>query len=525
MGVGTSRIKKKTPMLEDVHGSTGTGTGGKKQNGSNCFGLFCPPLAARDTDPLGSPLPPTPRLGGNGNGAAGRGPAGRRSSKYNGLEVERGSFRAHTLNGIGGVADGLFASNSAEKHNQGESNKRGYGNDNGTQNTNYYGYENGNGNGGNPSSDTPFIYNGPDGEQRFMKKYQMCEVLGVGSTSICHRCVDRKTGKSYACKIIDKVQIEERFEGMIEQFHTEILALQKLSKHPNIIKLYDVYTTSSKIYIVMELMAGGELFDYVVKKGALTESEASAIVRMVTSALVYMHDQNIIHRDLKPENLLLTKNPHSIYDIEVKIIDFGLSKSIMSEPLAKSFLGTRGYLAPEMLQRRDYSKAVDTWALGVIVFVLLCGCLPFDDDSSSIPSDDLVRSKFTLRFPRWARNLSPSAKDLLSRLLDVDPMSRYTAVDAMNHPWVRGQTAPKDSMLHSPGKISLTPSKNNGKMRGGDRSGGGVGSGNHQGQRMRTSTEGRAAANRSQMNQMIANRARANSLPRQYRPLVRKKSI
>ena len=169
------------------------------------------------------------------------------------------------------------------------------------------------------------IYDGEDGEQRLVKKYQMCEVLGVGSTSVCHRCVNRKTGKSFACKIIDKVQIEERFEGMIEQFHMEIEALKCLH-HPNIIKLYDVYTTSLKIYIVMELMAGGELFDYVVKKGTLTEAEASAIVRMVTSALVYMHDQNIIHRDLKPENLLLTHKPNSMYDIEVKIIDFGLSK-------------------------------------------------------------------------------------------------------------------------------------------------------------------------------------------------------
>ena len=175
------------------------------------------------------------------------------------------------------------------------------------------------------SGSNAYIYNGADGEQMLLKKYQMCEVLGVGSTSVCHRCVERKTGKAFACKVIDKDQIEERFEGMIEQFHMEIVALKSLN-HPNIIKLFDVYTTSHKIYIVMELMVGGELFDYVVKKGTLTEAEASSIIRMVTSALVYMHGQNIIHRDLKPENLLLTHKPDSMYDIEVKIIDFGLSK-------------------------------------------------------------------------------------------------------------------------------------------------------------------------------------------------------
>jgi serine/threonine protein kinase len=127
----------------------------------------------------------------------------------------------------------------------------------------------------------------------------------------------------------------------------------------------------------------------------------------------------------------------------------------MEEPVARSFLGTRGYLAPEMLQRRDYSRAVDTWALGVIVFVLLCGCLPFDDDSS-VPSDDLVRSRFVLRFPRWAKNLSASAKDLLSHLLDVDPRRRYTAEQALQHPWVKGETASKN-LLESPRIIRKSP--------------------------------------------------------------------
>jgi serine/threonine protein kinase len=129
----------------------------------------------------------------------------------------------------------------------------------------------------------------------------------------------------------------------------------------------------------------------------------------------------------------------------------------MEEPVARSFLGTRGYLAPEMLQRRDYTKAVDTWALGVIVFVLLCGCLPFDDDSSTVPTDDLVRAKFVLRFPRWAKNLSSSAKDLLSHLLDTNPARRYTAEQALEHPWVTGKAAPKGNLLASPGRIKKSP--------------------------------------------------------------------
>mmetsp|Transcript_5858 Transcript_5858/g.14047 ORF Transcript_5858/g.14047 Transcript_5858/m.14047 type:complete len:488 (-) Transcript_5858:145-1608(-) len=319
----------------------------------------------------------------------------------------------------------------------------------------------GNGEGSWKRAPSAVVHEGTDPEKELYEKYEICEVLGVGSTSTCHRCINRIDGKSYACKIIDKKHIEQRFAGMIEQFHTEIAALRSLH-HPNIITLYDVYITDEKIYIVMELMSGGELFDYVVAKGTLNEEEASQIVNKVTSALVYMHSKNIIHRDLKPENLLLTHKPKSGDDIDVKIIDFGLSK-VMAEPVAQSFLGTRGYLAPEMLQRQEYTRSVDAWALGVIVFVLLCGCLPFDDDSQMIPTDAMVKTKFQLRFPRWAKDLSPSAKNLLSKLLDIDPRRRFTAEQALSHPWVVGKTARKDSLLQSPGRIHQVPKSPGGR--------------------------------------------------------------
>jgi serine/threonine protein kinase len=193
------------------------------------------------------------------------------------------------------------------------------------------------------------------------------EVLGVGSTSTVHKCLRKADNEIFACKIIDCTLIEERFSGMMAQFQVEIDALKSL-RHPGIIRLFDVYMTDDKIFIVMELMEGGELFDYVVQKGTLTEEEASRIVKKVTSAIAFMHSQNFIHRDLKPENLLLKMKPKGPYDdIDVKIIDFGLSK-VMEEPVARTFLGTRGYLSPEQLSRRDYTKAVDSWALGVIVF-------------------------------------------------------------------------------------------------------------------------------------------------------------
>jgi len=219
----------------------------------------------------------------------------------------------------------------------------------------------------NQPKEHSIVHDGPDSEKLLHQKYQLMDELGVGSTSIVHRCLCKETDEYYACKIIDIEHIEEQYAGMLSQFQTEIDALKSL-RHPGIIELYDVYMTDRKIYIVMEFMSGGELFDYVVQKGTLTEEEAAKIVRKVTSAIAYMHSKNFIHRDLKPENLLLKRTPKGPYDdIDVKIIDFGLSKA-MEEPVARTFLGTRGYLSPEQLSRRDYTQAVDTWALGVIVF-------------------------------------------------------------------------------------------------------------------------------------------------------------
>lgn len=276
--------------------------------------------------------------------------------------------------------------------------------------------------------------------------YELRDEIGVGSTSKCYKCVKKSDGTEWACKVIDKRQVEMKFSGLLEQFFVEIRVLKSLN-HPNIIRLEDTFESPDRIYMVMEIMKGGELFDYVVEKGTLSEEEASVLVRKITSAVNHMHNQDIIHRDLKPENLLLnTKGPEA----EIKLIDFGLAKVVVRETVASSFLGTKGYLAPEMLQRHSYDKAIDMWALGVIVFVLLCGCLPFDDDSSKIADESAARKKFALRFPKWAANLSPSAKDLLNNLLEINPKNRYTAQQALSHPWVSGKTVQPNSYLQSP---------------------------------------------------------------------------
>ena len=175
----------------------------------------------------------------------------------------------------------------------------------------------------------------------FFYKYELKNEIGVGSTSKCFRCVRKSDGMVFACKVIDKSNIEAKFSGLLGQFLTEIKVLRALN-HENIIHLEDDFETSDRIYLVMEMMSGGELFDYVVAKGTLSEEEASELIRKICSAVAHMHASNIIHRDLKPENLLLTASGK---DAQVKLIDFGLAK-VMHEDTARSFLGTKGYLAP-----------------------------------------------------------------------------------------------------------------------------------------------------------------------------------
>ena len=166
------------------------------------------------------------------------------------------------------------------------------------------------------------IHSGRGAERELASKYKFLEVLGVGSTSTCHKVQERATGYFHACKLIDKRRMEQNFKGMLEQFSVEIDSLTQL-QHRNIIHLNDVYVTPHKIYIVTELMEGGELFDYVVERGTLTELEASELMLQVTSALDYMHSQGIVHRDLKPENLLLKEKPGSSGKTPtVKVIDF-----------------------------------------------------------------------------------------------------------------------------------------------------------------------------------------------------------
>lgn len=198
-------------------------------------------------------------------------------------------------------------------------------------------------------------------------------------------------------------------------------------KHENLIRVEDVFETKSHVFVIMEMMQGGELFDYVIEKSNLKESEASAIIKQVTSALKFMHSKGIIHRDLKPENVMLRNIPQKKGKRSkpfIKIIDFGMSKSLSPGRNAQSCLGTPGYMAPEVLEHKDYTSSVDMYSLGVVSYILLAGYMPLQT------AEGQWHSRVIYPVEEWAE-VSDEAKDFINQLVVYDPKKRMTAEKAL----------------------------------------------------------------------------------------------
>lgn len=275
--------------------------------------------------------------------------------------------------------------------------------------------------------------------------YTLQEVLGTGTTSTCYRCERRQDGAVFACKVIDKRRLafsSKKRHDIAFQLRREVDVLKRVD-HPNIAKLEEAFENEAYLILIMELLDGGELFDAIVEKGRFSEREAIQVARAVLSAMQYMHSLGVVHRDLKPENMLLALAPggagssDSESDDEdnggdkkliVKIIDFGFAKFMAGEnATTTSFLGTGGYLAPEILMHHPYTSAVDMWAFGVLLYLLLCGRLPFAASTHLRPNQKIT-SLYKLTFPAkyWA-DVSPEAKDLVQRILVLNPRKRLTA--------------------------------------------------------------------------------------------------
>ncbi|KAI6187147.1 Protein kinase domain-containing protein [Aphelenchoides besseyi] len=207
-------------------------------------------------------------------------------------------------------------------------------------------------------------------------------------------------------------------------------------RHANIVQLYDTYEERAYVYLVMELVTGGELFDRIVQKGSYTERDASNLIKQVLEAVSFMHNNGVVHRDLKPENLLYYNEDE---DSKIMISDFGLSKTEDSGLMATA-CGTPGYVAPEVLQQKPYGKAVDVWSIGVIAYILLCGYPPFYDENDANLFAQIIKGEYEFDSPYWDE-ISDSAKDFISHLMCCDPERRYSCEQALAHPWISGNTA------------------------------------------------------------------------------------
>ncbi|KAM5229453.1 ribosomal protein S6 kinase alpha-2 isoform 2-T2 [Ctenodactylus gundi] len=262
----------------------------------------------------------------------------------------------------------------------------------------------------------------------FTDGYEIKEDIGVGSYSVCKRCVHKATDTEYAVKIIDKSKRDPS---------EEIEILLRYGQHPNIITLKDVYDDGKYVYLVMELMRGGELLDRILRQRCFSEREASDVLCTITKTMDYLHSQGVVHRDLKPSNILYmdeSGNPESI-----RICDFGFAKQLRAENgLLMTPCYTANFVAPEVLKRQGYDAACDVWSLGILLYTMLAGFTPFANGPDDTPEEILARigsGKYALSGGNWD-SISDAAKDVVSKMLHVDPQQRLTAVQVLKHPWI-----------------------------------------------------------------------------------------
>ncbi|OCT76043.1 hypothetical protein XELAEV_18031231mg [Xenopus laevis] len=264
--------------------------------------------------------------------------------------------------------------------------------------------------------------------------YEIDRTIGDGNFAVVKVCRPWNENQEYAMKIIDK----SKLRGKEEIIENEVRIIKNLS-HPNIVKLFSDYETDKEIYLILEYIRGGDLFDVITESIKFTEHDAALMLIDLCEALQYIHSKHIVHRDLKPENLLVQRNPDGSKTL--KLADFGLA--IYATGPIFTVCGTPTYVAPEILSEKGYGLEVDMWATGVILYILLCGFPPFR--SPGRDQEELFQiiqsGEYEFLSPYWD-HISEEVKDLISKLLVLNPKIRYSAKCVLQHSWVtsRGQT-------------------------------------------------------------------------------------
>ncbi|XP_025604945.1 calcium-dependent protein kinase 29 isoform X3 [Arachis stenosperma] len=262
--------------------------------------------------------------------------------------------------------------------------------------------------------------------------YEMKKELGRGQSGVTYLCIERSTGREYACKTIARGKLVRKEE--IEDVRREIMILQHLSGQPNIVEFRGAYEDRQNVHVVMELCSGGELFDRIIDKarGSYSEREAASICRQIVNVVHVCHFMGVMHRDLKPENFLLVSRDHNA---PLKATDFGLSVFIEEDKVYKEIVGSAYYVAPEVL-KRNYGKEIDVWSAGVILYILLSGVPPFWGETEKQIFDAILEGKLDLESAPWP-SISAAAKDLIRKMLAYEPKKRITASAALEHPWMK----------------------------------------------------------------------------------------
>jgi MAP/microtubule affinity-regulating kinase len=253
-------------------------------------------------------------------------------------------------------------------------------------------------------------------------KYRLIKTIGKGNFAKVKLAKHELIGKEVAIKIIDKTQLNQ---GSLQKLFREV-KIMKCLDHPNIVKLFEVIQTEKTLYLVMEYASGGEVFDYLVAHGRMKEKEARAKFRQIVSAVQYLHQKHIVHRDLKAENLLLDS------DMNIKIADFGFSNEFTPGSKLDTFCGSPPYAAPELFQGKKYDgPEVDVWSLGVILYTLVSGSLPFDGQNLKELRERVLRGKYRIPF-----YMSTDCENLLKKFLVLNPTKRASLETIMKDKWM-----------------------------------------------------------------------------------------
>ncbi|KAL3372660.1 hypothetical protein AABB24_004948 [Solanum stoloniferum] len=262
------------------------------------------------------------------------------------------------------------------------------------------------------------------------KLYTLGKELGRGQFGVTYYCTENSTGNPYACKSILKRKLVSKNDR--EDMKREIQIMQHLSGQPNIVEFKGAYEDRQSVHLVMELCAGGELFDRIIARGYYSEKNAAEIIRQIVNVVNICHFMGVMHRDLKPENFLLTSKDENAM---LKATDFGLSVFIEEGKVYRDIVGSAYYVAPEVL-RRSYGKEADVWSAGVILYILLSGVPPFWAETEKGIFNTILKGEIDFQSDPWP-SISNSAKDLIRKMLTQEPKKRITSAQVLEHPWLR----------------------------------------------------------------------------------------